>query len=467
MRAADIIADKRDGKELSREEIEFLINGYVGGTVPDYQVSAWTMAVYFQGMSAAEIAALTDVMLKSGGVMDLSGIPGPFVDKHSTGGVGDKTSLILAPLAAALGLRDPMMSGRALGHTGGPLDKLESIPGYRTNLSIEEFRTILLRDGFAMTGQTKEVVPADRLLYALRDVTSTVESIPLITASILAKKIAEGADALVFDVKYGSGAFMKEAEQGEKLARSLVDTGSAMGKKIIALLTAMDEPLGNMVGNFLEVEESLDCLEGAGIRGKAGPEDLMEVTLELAARMAVLGGKAADVREGRALCEDCIAGGKPRELFLRNVKSQGGDPAKLLELRGRMRSPVSAEIRVPPNPALPAESAAGDAVYISRIDAWKVGHAAVALGVGRNRTEDPVSPTAGVQFHKKSGAAVKAGDLLMTVWAAAEEGLRTALPRLEEAVEYSSSPPAAKPLVLKEIRSGPASSPASGEKGAR
>jgi pyrimidine-nucleoside phosphorylase len=453
MRAVDIIANKRDGKELNREEIEFLIGGYVSGSIPDYQVSAWAMAVFFKGMSAAETAVLTEVMLKSGTVMDLSGIPGPFIDKHSTGGVGDKTSLILAPLVAALGIRDPMMSGRALGHTGGTLDKLEAIPGYRTTLSLEEFRSILTKDGFAMTGQTKEVVPADRLLYALRDVTSTVESIPLITASILSKKVAEGAEGLVFDVKYGSGAFMKDTADGEKLARSLVNTGAAMGKKITALVTAMDEPLGNMVGNFLEVEESLDCLEGAGLGGKAGPADLMEVTLELGARMAVLGGKARNAAEGRALCEDCIASGKPRELFLQNVKSQGGDPAKLLELRGRWRSPISAELRVP--------AAAG--VCISRIDAWKTGHAAVALGVGRNRKEDPVSPTAGIRFHKKSGEAVQAGDLVMTVWAATEEGLAAALPQLEAAVEYSSAAPPvqapskpaspAKKLVLMEIES--------------
>jgi pyrimidine-nucleoside phosphorylase len=331
-----------------------------------------------------------------------------------------------------------MMSGRALGHTGGTLDKLESIPGYRTNLSTEEFRAVLAKDGFVMAGQTKDVVPADRLLYALRDVTATVESIPLITASILSKKAAEGAEALVFDVKYGSGAFMKEASEAEKLARSLAATGTAMGKKITVLLTNMDEPLGNMVGNFLEVEESLDCLEGRG------PADLMEVTLELAARMAVLGGKAENAAAGRTLCEKCLASGKPRELFLANVASQGGDPAKLLELRGRWRSPVTAE--------LTARPASGEA-YITKIDAFKVGHAAVSLGVGRSRTEDTVSPTAGVQFHQKSGGRVRNGDLLMTVWAASEEGLAAALPRLEAAVEYGDKPPAARTLILKEISS--------------
>ncbi|AEF85894.1 pyrimidine-nucleoside phosphorylase [Treponema primitia ZAS-2] len=433
MRAVDIIMNKRNGKELSREEIGFLIGGYVAGEIPDYQVSAWAMAVFFRGMTAKETAALTDLMLKSGASMDLSGISGPFVDKHSTGGVGDKTSLILAPIVAALGIKDPMMSGRALGHTGGTLDKLDAIPGYRSNLEPAEFRRILAKDGFAMTGQTKDIVPADRLLYALRDVTATVESIPLITASILSKKVAEGADALVFDVKFGSGAFMKDAADGEKLARSLVDTGTAMGKKIVALLTDMNEPLGNMMGNFLEVEESLDCLEGKG------PADLMEVTLELAARMVVLGGKAKDASEGRRLCEQALAGGKPRELFLANIESQGGDVKKFLEMRGSYRSPVSAEIRA----AKPG--------YIARIDAWKVGHAGVDLGVGRNRTEDAVSPTAGVQFHLKGGDKVAPGDLIMTVWARDKPGLAAALPQLEESVEYSGSAPAKRQLVLKEI----------------
>jgi pyrimidine-nucleoside phosphorylase len=436
MRAVDVIMDKRAGKELSRAELQFLIGGYVAGEVPDYQVAAWAMAVFFQGMSPAETAALTEVMLMSGTVIDLSGIEGPFVDKHSTGGVGDKTSLILAPLAASLGIRDPMMSGRALGHTGGTLDKLEAIPGYRTDLSIEKFREILRRDGFAMTGQTRDIVPADRLLYALRDVTGTVESIPLITASILSKKAAEGADALVLDVKYGSGAFMKRSEDGEKLARSLVDTAAAMGKRIIALLTDMDEPLGNMVGNFLEVEESLDCLEGNG------PPDLMELTLELGARMAVLGNKAPDAQAGRRLCEECLARGEPRRRFLNNIESQGGDLNRFFELRRAYRSPIQGEVRA---------AASG---CISRIDAWKVGHAGVQLGVGRNRTEDAVSPTAGIQFHRKRGEAVEAGDLIMTLWAGSEAGLQAALPQLEDAVEYGRNPPPERKLVLKEIASG-------------
>ena len=264
MRAVDIIMKKRDGGELSREEIASLIDGYVAGRVPDYQVSAWLMAVFFKGMTAPETADLTDVMLRSGSVLDLSGMTGPFVDKHSTGGVGDKVSLILAPMVAACGIKVPMMSGRALGHTGGTLDKLESIPGYRTALSQAEFRDFITKDGFAMTGQTAEIVPADKKLYALRDVTASVESIPLITASILSKKVAEGAEALVFDVKSGPGAFMKTPERAEALARSLVGAGTAMGKRVVGVITDMTEPLGLKVGNFFEIEEALDCLEGFG-----------------------------------------------------------------------------------------------------------------------------------------------------------------------------------------------------------
>lgn len=435
MRAVDIIMKKRSGGELSREEIEFLIGGYVAATIPDYQVSAWAMAVFFKGMTPAETGVLTEVMLKSGKVIDLRGISGPFIDKHSTGGVGDKTSLILAPIVAALGIRDPMMSGRALGHTGGTLDKLESIPGYKTNLSVEQFREIIQKNGFAMTGQTKEIVPADRLLYALRDVSATVESIPLITASILSKKVAEGAEGLVFDVKFGSGAFMKDPQEGEKLARSLVDTGAAMGKRIIALLTDMNEPLGNMVGNFLEVEESLDCLEGHG------PADLMEVTLELAARMVVLGNKAKTAAEGRKMCEDMLSTQRPRQLFLDNIKSQGGDVEKFLSLRGNYRSPHAKVL------------SASRSGFIKRIDAYQVGIAGVYLGVGRNRTEDVVSPTAGVQFHKKGGDTVQAGEPIMTVWAANDGGLQAALPLLQGAVEYTDSAPAQRTLILKEIAS--------------
>jgi len=326
-----------------------------------------------------------------------------------------------------------MMSGRALGHTGGTLDKLESIPGYRTGLSVDEFVSIIARDGFAMTGQTSDIVPADRLLYALRDVSATVESIPLITASILSKKAAEGTKGLVLDVKFGSGAFMKDPSEGEKLARSLVDTGAALGLKVTALLTDMDEPLGNMVGNFLEVEECIDCLEGNG------PADLVEVTLELGARMVVLGGKANDNASARKLCETALAGGKPLELFYRNIESQGGNADEVKKLRGNYRSEFCTEIR------------AAQTGFVSRIDAWKIGHAAVGLGVGRNKTGDSVSPVAGIQFFAKSGEKISAGDLLMKVWAADAAGLKAALPALEDAVEYSAKPISARKLVLREI----------------
>jgi pyrimidine-nucleoside phosphorylase len=442
MRAVDVIMAKRDGGELSRGEIAFLVNGFVGGMIPDYQAAAWAMAVFLRGMSAAETAALTEVMLDSGGRMDLSGIEGPLVDKHSTGGVGDKTSLILAPLGASLGLRVPMMSGRALGHTGGTLDKLEAIPGYRTGLSPAEFREGIARDGFAMTGQTRDTVPADRLLYALRDVTGTVESVPLITASILSKKKAEGARALVLDVKYGAGAFMKDPAEGERLARSLVDTGAALGIRIIALLTGMDQPLGSMVGNFLEVEECYRCLDPAAWEGGRGPElseDLMEVTLELGARMLMLGAKAADPEEGRRLCREALAGGKPRELFLRNITSQGGDRERFLAMLGQYRSPYEGEVR------------AREDGFIARIDAWKVGHAAVGLGVGRNRSDEAVSPTAGIEFHRKAGAPVRRGALIMTVWGKDPASLEGALPALEGAVEYAGKPGRTESRILSEI----------------
>jgi len=313
MRMTDLIIKKRSGEHLSKGEIEFLVTGYVSGEIPPYQISAWLMAVYFQGMSFEETGYLTRAMINSGKVFDLSSLAGPLVDKHSTGGVGDKVSLILAPLAAACGVQVPMMSGRALGHTGGTLDKLDSIPGYQSVIPEDLFRRGLIETGFAMTGQSKDVVPADRLMYALRDVTGTVESVPLITASIMSKKFAEGAQSLVFDVKCGSGAFMKTAEEAEKLAVSLVETGRSLDRKIVAVITAMDEPLGRKVGNFLEVEESLACLRGEG------PEDLMEVTLRLTAWMVVAGGILPTVEEALDLCRARLADGSALDLSLIHI----------------------------------------------------------------------------------------------------------------------------------------------------
>lgn len=433
MRAVDIIMKKRDGLELSRSEIEFLINGYVKGEIPEYQISSWAMSVYFKGMTFAETAALTDVMLHSGKTMDLTGLTGPFVDKHSTGGVGDKVSLILAPIVAACGIKDPMMSGRSLGHTGGTLDKLDSIPGYRTLLSDKEFRDFIGKDGFAMTGQTAEIVPADKKLYALRDVTATVESVPLITASILSKKVAEGADALVFDVKAGVGAFMKNLSDAERLATSLVQTGKAMGKKVVGVITAMDEPLGLKTGNFLEVEESIDCLLGKG------PEDLMEVTYRLSAWMLVAGGKAKTVEEGIELCKEAITSGRAYERFLANVKTQGGDVDAMLKLVGKCRSKFVKEFKA---------SASG---YVQFIDAYKCGMASVYLGAGRSKTDDPVYPDVGLIFVKKAGDAVKTGDLMCTIYGKDAASVETAEKLLTEAYVIGAEKPSVKPLILKEI----------------
>lgn len=446
-RAVDIIAKKRGnplepkGEELTREEIEFLINGYVGGTIPEYQISAWLMAVYFNGMTFAETAALTDVMLHSGQIMDhhntsISGLTGPFVDKHSTGGVGDKISLPLAPIVAACGVQIPMMSGRALGHTGGTLDKLESMTGYNVNLQVEEFQKLIAKTGYAMTGQTKQVVPADRLLYALRDVTGTVESIPLITASILSKKVAEGSDALVFDVKYGSGAFMKTPEDAEALANSLVKTAQVMGKKASALITNMEIPLGKKIGNFLEIEETIDCLQGKG------PQDIMDLTYALATEMIILGkqvdGKSVTKEEALAQCKEAVTSGKALDLFLQNVTDQGGNPQEVLREVNVRRSPHHATVT------------AQEDGFIT-LDAYKTGLAGVYLGVGRNRTEDPVCPEAGIVILFDETRAGKKGDAILEVYGKDDESLAPALALLGEAITYHKTQPAKHPLIYKEI----------------
>jgi len=434
MRAVDIIIKKRHGESLDEKEIRFFIEGYVKGEIPDYQVSALLMAIFFQGMSAQETAALTQAMLDSGERMDLSGIPGPFIDKHSTGGVGDKISLPLAPIVAACGVRVPMMSGRALGHTGGTLDKLESIPGYITDLEPAEFRKGLLEEGFAMTGQTAHIVPADKKLYALRDVTGTIESIPLITASILSKKVAEGAEGIVFDVKCGSGAFMKGYDDAKALAKSLVATGKKKWeKKVVAVLTNMSQPLGYKVGNFLEIEEALDCLEGKG------PKDVMELTYWLGAWMLVLGGKAKDVSEGKSLCEEAIESKAALNLFYRNVVRQGGNLEEMQKKRGSWRSEYSMEIR------------ADKDGYIASIDALKIGLAGVYLGVGRNRTEDSVSPTAGFIFDKKSGYHVSKGERIATLFGKDSQSLEAAFPLALNAISIENTAPSISSLILEEI----------------
>ncbi|TFG84413.1 MAG: thymidine phosphorylase [Spirochaetales bacterium] len=433
MRAVDIIMKKRDGHELSREELAFIVNGYVSSEIPEYQISSWLMAVFFRGMSFRETADLTDLMLRSGSVMNLSGLAGPFVDKHSTGGVGDKVSLVLAPIAAACGIKVPMMSGRALGHTGGTLDKLESIPGYTTRLDEASFREFIGRDGFAMTGQTDAIVPADKKLYSLRDVTGTVESVPLITASILSKKVAEGADALVFDVKSGPGAFMKTEEDAERLATSLVRTGQAMGKRIVGVITDMTEPLGDKVGNFLEVEESIDCLKGGG------PADMMEVTYRLTSWMLVAGGVAKDIAQAETMCREAVSSGKAYELFLRNVRNQGGDAEKMQALYGNWRSRYSRELKAPRTG------------YVASIDAYKIGLAGVYLGVGRDRTTDPVQPDVGFIFKARKGAKVGEGDLVATVYGKDDASLDAAWPLISGSLTVSDNKPVTSPLIIKEI----------------
>ncbi len=433
MRAVDIIMKKRNGSALTKEELAFIIQGYVAGDIPEYQISALLMAIYFNGMSFEETAALTELMLKSGDVIHLDGIEGPFVDKHSTGGVGDKLSLILAPMVAACGVRVPMMSGRALGHTGGTLDKLESIKGYRTQLDEATFRKIIESCGFAMTGQTERIVPADKKLYALRDVTATVESIPLITASILSKKVAEGADALVFDVKSGPGAFMKTLEDAERLANSLAKTGKAMGKKIVGVITDMTEPLGRKVGNFFEVEESIDCLKGSG------PQDVMDITYRLGGWMLVLGGKAKTVEAGIDQCKAAIKSGKAWELFVKNIELQGGDSDDMLKKYGNYRAPIVKEVK------------AQTSGYIASIDAYKIGLAGVYIGVGRNKTTDSVHPDVGFIFEKVKGDAVSKGDTVARVFAHSESALQAAWPLVEASLKITEQKPDTAALIIKEI----------------
>src|SRR5207302_2282727 len=369
-RAIDVIRTKRDGIELSRAEIEGLVNAYTRGEIPDYQVSAWLMAVVLRGMTRPETAALTDAMLRSGEVLDLSSLPQKKVDKHSTGGVGDKTSLVLAPLAAAAGIAVPMISGRGLGHTGGTLDKLEAIPGFNVNLPVTEFRRVLEACGCAMIGQTAEIAPADRKLYALRDVTGTVESPYLICASIMSKKLAEGIDALVLDVKAGSGAFMKSEKDAVFLAELMVETGQRLGKRVSALITDMDQPLGRAVGNALEVAECIDVLNGHG------PDDLRELSIVLSAWMFLLGKRVRSVAEGRELAEQMIASGKAREKFREMIRLQGGNAAVIDDPGLLPQAAQKTDIKSP---------ASG---FVTAMMCEQIGTACVLLGGGRARKED-------------------------------------------------------------------------------
>lgn len=433
-RAIDVIRKKRDGIELSHSDIEGLVSAYTKGDIPDYQVSAWLMTVVWKGMTGAETAALTDAMLHSGGVLDFSSLPFKKVDKHSTGGVGDKTSLVLAPLVAAAGVAVPMISGRGLGHTGGTLDKLEAIPGFNVNLSVTEFRRVLEVCGCAMIGQTAEIAPADRKLYALRDVTGTVESPYLICASIMSKKLAEGIDALVLDVKTGSGAFMKSEEDAVYLAELMVETGERMGKQVIALITDMDQPLGNMIGNALEVVEVIDVLRGRG------PEDLRELCLETAGWMLHLGGVVANVAEGKKRSAQLISSGAALEKFRQMVELQGGDP-RILEDVTRL-----------PQARHTQQVTSAKSGYLSSIQCEQIGTASVILGGGRERKEDSVDPSVGIVLQKKVGDRVDVGEAIATIHYNAEEKAMRARQLIEASCEISNAAPSIKrPLIHRVI----------------
>jgi pyrimidine-nucleoside phosphorylase len=444
MRVVDLIRKKRDGGELSREEIAYLVAGAARNTIPDYQLAAWLMAVVCRGVTRAETAFLTDAMLRSGEVMDFSDLPGPKIDKHSTGGVGDKTSLIVAPIVAAAGSRAPadapsiyvpMLSGRGLGHTGGTLDKLESIPGFRVDLSKQEFRDALAACGCALSGATPEIAPADKRLYALRDVTATVESPGLICASIMCKKLAEGIDALVLDVKTGDGAFMKNEKDAVALAELLVETGTRMGKRVVALITDMDQPLGHNIGNALEVEECLQVLSGQG------PADLRGLSIELSAWMLFLAGCVAGVASGKQLAEEMIATRRARDKFRQVVAQQGGDAGVVNDPSRLPQAKKTEALR---------SSRAG---FVSRIACEQVGTACVILGGGREKQDDRIDPAVGIVLGKKVGDTVRAGEALCTVHYNADSRLREALDLLEKSFVIADEPLPQRPLIHRTIGS--------------
>jgi pyrimidine-nucleoside phosphorylase/thymidine phosphorylase len=437
LRPQDVIRKKRDGGELSTAEINFFVDAVTRGEMADYQASALLMAIFLNGMTEAEQTALTDAMLRSGEILDFSDIAAPKADKHSTGGVGDKTSLLVAPFAAASGVCVPMISGRGLGHTGGTLDKLESIPGYRVDLSLQEFRTVLERVGFAMTGQTAQVAPADKKLYALRDATATVETIPLIVASIISKKGAAGLGAMVIDVKTGSGAFMRETERARQLAQALVRTGNSLGVRTEALITDMNQPLGRAVGNSVEVRECIEILRGEAHPGALPVRDL---SIELAARMVTLSGLESSLDAARFLVRETLTSGRALERFRLNVEAQGGNPrvcdnpARFLPLTQR---------------AFAVESPRSG--FLFKTDSTEIGQAVTAAGGGRVRMDDQIDPTVGFIAEMKIGDRVVAGDLIGTVFCNDEARGRETATRILAAYEISDAPPPSLKLVKEVI----------------
>lgn len=423
MRAYDVILKKRDGHQLSKEEIEFMVNGFVKGEIPDYQMAAFLMAVYFRHMNAEERYNLTEVMARSGDTIDLSFIPGVKVDKHSTGGVGDKTTLVLAPMVASCGLPVAKMSGRGLGHTGGTVDKLESIPGFRTALSEEEFKKCVKEHLIAVVGQTANLAPADKKIYALRDVTATVDEISLISSSIMSKKLAAGADAIVLDVKVGSGAFMKDISSATDLARAMVDIGKRHGKAMVALITDMDKPLGYTVGNAIEVEEAIETLKGKG------PDDLEELCIELGAQMLKLGKISDNLSRAREMLKDSIKSGKALEKMREMIMAQGGDPRVVDNTSLLGISKKTYDLR--------CESSG----YVGGMDAEKIGIASMKLGAGREKKEDVIDLSVGIRLRKKTGDEVKHSDELCTLYYNSEEKLQEAIKLVKESYKISKSRP--------------------------
>ena len=432
MNVVEIIRKKRNGYQLTSEEINFLVNGYTKGEIPNYQFSAFLMAIFLKGLNKKETAYLTNEMLYSGIVIDLSFIDGKKVDKHSTGGVGDKTSLIIAPIVAAAGINVPMISGRGLGHTGGTLDKLESIPGFNVNLSLSNYKKIIKKCGAVLAGQTKEVAPADKLIYALRDVTGTVESIPLITASIMSKKLAEGIDGLVLDVKTGSGAFMKKLNDSIQLAESLVNTAKAFKKKVIAMITDMNQPLGNYIGNWFEVLESIKVLQGEKV------DDLLELSLNLSGAMIMIGRKAKTIDEGIQISKEMIANGKAFNKFLEIVELQNGD------------------VNVIKNPDLYPKSKFNEKIYSAKsgylksIDNYEIGMASLELGAGRLKIEDKIDPKAGIIFYPKIGTKIKKGDLIAEIFTDKEEKIEFVKNKILNSINFSNEK-VNKPKLIKKV----------------
>jgi pyrimidine-nucleoside phosphorylase/thymidine phosphorylase len=433
MRTVDLIHRKRDGEELSPEEISAIVDGYTRNEIPDYQMSAFLMAVFFSGMTDREVSTLTECMTRSGETVDLSSIPGMKVDKHSTGGVGDKTSLISAPLAASAGVIVPMISGRGLGHTGGTLDKLESIPGFRTDLTIDEFREQLKKHGLAFIGQTPEITPADGKLYSLRDATATVESIPLIASSIMSKKLAVGLDAIVLDVKVGNGAFMKKQVDARRLAQMMVGIGRRMDKRVQCLITDMNQPLGYAVGNALEVMEVSQTLQNAG------PTDLTRLSLELAARMIYLAKIAPTLDEARELAQQKLLDGSGYKKFKEVIEAQSGNPQ------------VLDRFDLLPNATGVREIASPRAGYVSAIGAEDIGMASALIGAGRNTKEDTIDPAVGVILEVKVGQKVEAGAVLCRVYYTGEENVEEASQQIEDAFRISSQPPEERELILEVV----------------